>query len=182
MAMEIKPTQFGHVGVFPEQAANWDWIENCISSAGCSMNVLNLFAYTGGSTLAALRAGARVTHVDGARNIVAWARRNAEANQLANAPVRWIVEDVTKFVGREVRRGARYDAVILDPPSYGHGARGEVWRLAKDLPLLLERCAELTCEARQFMLLTCHTPGFTDDRLPGWLKMHWTVRSRRIRR
>ena len=169
MTLELKRTDFGHVGLFPEQAANWDWIADQVrrgpSAAASPMKILNLFAYTGGSTLAAAAAGAQVTHVDAAQNIVAWARRNAELSALGDAPVRWIAEDAVKFVQREVRRGNRYDAVILDPPSYGHGRHGEAWRLAEDLPRLLALCAELTAGRLRFVLLTCHTPGFSCTRL-----------------
>ena len=160
---ELKRTDFGHVGVFPEQAENWDWIAEQVRRgppAGTGpLKILNLFAYTGGSTLAAAAAGAAVTHVDAARNIVAWARLNAELSGLDVAPIRWIAEDAAKFVEREIRRGNRYDAVILDPPSYGHGTHGEVWRLAQDLPRLLAACAQLTSGRTRFVLLTCHTPG-----------------------
>ncbi|MEN6406459.1 MAG: class I SAM-dependent methyltransferase, partial [Thermoguttaceae bacterium] len=155
--LELKRTEFGHVGVFPEQAGNWTWIRQNVSPP---LKVLNLFAYTGGSTLAAAAAGAEVVHVDAAKNVVAWARRNAELSGLSAAPIRWIVEDAMKFVQRELRRDNRYDAVILDPPSYGHGAHGEVWRLAKHLPRLLSLCAELTAGRFAFLLLTCHTPGY----------------------
>jgi 23S rRNA (cytosine1962-C5)-methyltransferase len=127
---------------------------------GTPPKILNLFAYTGGSTLAAAAAGAEVVHVDAAKNIVAWARRNAELSGLSAAPIRWIAEDAMKFVKREIQRGNRYDAVILDPPSYGHGPRGEVWRLSKHLPRLLSLCCELTAGRPEFMLLTCHTPGY----------------------
>jgi 23S rRNA (cytosine1962-C5)-methyltransferase len=167
----LKPTAFGHVGVFPEQAENWDWIANRLRrgepGSESRIRVLNLFAYTGGSTLAAAAAaaGAHVTHVDAARNIVAWARHNAELSGLSDAPIRWIAEDAGKFVKREIRRGSRYDAVILDPPSYGHGPRGEAWRLADDLPGLLALCREVTIPRPQFVLLTCHTPGFTPQRM-----------------
>jgi 23S rRNA (cytosine1962-C5)-methyltransferase len=158
LRFELKRTEFGHLGLFPEQAENWDWIdEQCRRAAP---KVLNLFAYTGGSTLAAAAAGAEVVHVDAAKNIVAWARRNAELSGLGEAPVRWITEDAVKFVKREVRRGNRYDAVIVDPPSYGHGPHGEVWRLSKHLPRLLDLCAELTDGRPRFMLLTCHTPEY----------------------
>ena len=129
------------------------------------MKVFNLFAYTGGSTLAAAAAGAEVVHVDAAKNIVAWARRNAELSGLGDAPIRWIAEDAMKFVKRELKRGNRYDAVILDPPSYGHGPQGEVWRLSKHLPRLLSLCHELTAGRPEFMLLTCHTPGYGPDTL-----------------
>ncbi len=165
MRLELKRTDFGHLGLFPEQAENWDWIAEQVrhgaSAAAGPMKILNLFAYTGGSTLAAAAAGAWVTHVDAARNIVAWARRNAELSALGDAPIRWVAEDATRFVKREIRRGNRYDAVILDPPSYGHGTRGEVWRLAEDLPQLLALCAELTTPRPRFALLTCHTSGFS---------------------
>jgi 23S rRNA (cytosine1962-C5)-methyltransferase len=185
LCFELKRTDFGHVGLFPEQAENWDWIRSIFAVAGrvvhsdaradvpsaakpCTprpTKVLNLFAYTGGSTLAAASAGADVVHVDAAKNIVAWARRNAELSALADAPIRWIVEDALKFVKRELKRGRCYDAVILDPPSYGHGPRGEVWRLGKHLPRLLSLCAELTAGRPEFMLLTCHTPGYDADTL-----------------
>jgi len=163
--LELKRTEFGHLGVFPEQAANWDWIAAAVRAALRPLSVLNLFAYTGGSTLAAAAAGAEVTHVDAAANVVAWARRNAELSGMVDAAVRWIAEDAMKFVRRELMRGTRYDAVILDPPSYGHGRRGEVWRLSRHLRRLLETCAELTAGRRRFILLTCHTPKLTPDRL-----------------
>ena len=165
MIFELKRTDFGHVGLFPEQAENWDWLADQVrrsrNDAAGPMKVLNLFAYTGGSTLAAAASGARVTHVDAARNVVAWARRNTELSGLADAPIRWIAEDAVIFAEREIRRGNRYDAVILDPPSYGHGRHGEAWRLAADLPRLLASCAELTNGRPRFVLLTCHTSGFS---------------------
>ena len=165
VTLELKRTDFGHLGVFPEQAANWDWLAGRLKAERRPVKVLNLFAYTGGSTLAAAAAGAEVTHVDAARNLVAWARRNAELSGMADAPIRWITEDVAEFVRRELKRGNRYDAVILDPPSYGHGRRGEVWRLAKHLPGLLRTCGRLTAGRRRFILLTCHTPKLTPARL-----------------
>jgi 23S rRNA (cytosine1962-C5)-methyltransferase len=164
LVFELKRTVFGHLGLFPEQAANWPWIAAQVAAVP-AMRVLNLFAYTGGSTLAAAAAGAEVVHVDAAKNIVAWARRNAALSGLADAPIHWIAEDALKFVKRELRRENRYDAVILDPPSYGHGPRGEVWRLSKHLPRLLALCRDLTAGRRQFVLLTCHTPGFEPARL-----------------
>ena len=175
-SLELKRTEFGHLGVFPEQAANWDWLaeqigrvrethQPVVSNDLPPPRVLNLFAYTGASTLAAASAGAEVVHLDAARNVVAWARRNAELSGLADAPVRWIAEDAMKFVKRELRRGNRYDAAILDPPSYGHGRRGEVWRLSKHLPRLLRVLAELTAGRCRWLLLTCHTPKFGPERL-----------------
>lgn len=169
VCFELKRTEFGHLGVFPEQSANWDWISRQAEQFGPGMKVLNLFAYTGGCTLAAAAAGAEVVHVDAARNTVSWARRNAELSGLAEAPIRWIVDDAAKFVRREVKRENEYDAVILDPPSYGHGARGEVWRLSKHLEPLLRNCAKLTAGRRKFVLLTCHTPGYGADRLEAML-------------
>jgi 23S rRNA (cytosine1962-C5)-methyltransferase len=168
MRLELKCTDFGHLGVFPEQADNWLWIAEQIrrfAPQTAPLRVLNLFAYTGGSTLATAAAGAEVVHVDAARNTVAWARRNAARSGLAEAPIRWIAEDAMKFVQRELRRGNSYDAVVLDPPSYGHGAHGEVWRLAEHLPPLLRLCGQLTALRRRFLLLTCHTPGFEPPQL-----------------
>jgi 23S rRNA (cytosine1962-C5)-methyltransferase len=164
LRFELKPTDFGHIGVFSEQAANWDWIAEQVRSSaseGRRVKVLNLFAHTGGSTLAAAQAGAEVVHVDSSKSAVAWARRNAELSGLADAPLRWIVEDAARFVRRELNRGHRYDAVILDPPTYGHGPAGETWKLEADLPALLAACAELTAGRRRFILLTCHTPSVT---------------------
>ncbi len=166
---ELKRTAVGHLGIFPEQAANWDWIAEQLQSTAEPLKVLNLFAYTGGSTLAAAATGAEVVHVDAAQNTVAWARRNAELSGMADLPVRWIGEDALKFATRELKRGHRYDAVVLDPPSYGHGPRGEVWQLSKHLPRLLQLCGELTAERRRFVLLTCHTPGFDSARLEGMM-------------
>lgn len=209
--LELKRTEFGHLGVFPEQAVNWDWLTAVLqasktaaagcptsergelprllgsglgaypktAAAGCpasergelpkllgsGLKILNLFAYTGGSTLAAAAAGAKVTHVDAAKNVVAWARRNAELSGLTEAPIRWIAEDAQKFVRRELQRGNRYDGVILDPPSYGHGTHGEVWRLSKHLPRLLAQCGELLGPEGRFLLLTCHTPDFDAPRM-----------------
>jgi 23S rRNA (cytosine1962-C5)-methyltransferase len=149
-----------------------------LNSPPSSLKILNLFAYTGGSTLAAAAVGAEVTHVDAAKNIIAWARRNAELSGLADRPIRWICEDAQKFVKREIRRGNSYDALILDPPSYGHGPHGEVWRLSRHLPRLLELCAELTAGRCRFVLLTCHTPGFDAERLAGMVREYFPDRSR----
>lgn len=156
-ALELKLTEYGQVGLFPEQADNWDWIAEQVRAAAAPVKVLNLFAYTGASTLAAAAAGAEVAHVDAAAGVVAWARRNAQISGLSEAPVRWITEDARKFVRRELKRGNYYDAVILDPPSYGHGPGGEAWKLEEHLDELLAMCGELTAGRRQFMLLTCHS-------------------------
>jgi 23S rRNA (cytosine1962-C5)-methyltransferase len=164
LRFELKPTDFGHLGVFPEQAANWEWITQQVRSVKTDAirpKVLNLFAHTGGSTLAAALAGAEVVHVDSAKSAVAWARRNAELSGLADARIRWIVEDAARFVRRELDRGHHYDAVILDPPSYGHGPAGETWKFEEDLHGLLAACVELATGRRRFVLLTCHTRGVT---------------------
>lgn len=163
--LELRPTPFGHLGLFAEQAENWNWIAERVAGATRPLRVVNLFAYTGGSTLSAARAGAQVVHVDAAKNTVSWARRNARHSNLADAPIRWIVEDARKFVEREVRRGNRYEAVILDPPSYGHGPKNEVWRIEQDLIPLLQLCRQVTAADPAFFLLTCHSPGFPPARL-----------------
>ena len=173
LKLELRATEFGHVGVFPEQAENWRWIAERVRAAGRSLKILNLFAYTGASTLVAAAAGAEVVHVDAARSTVDWARHNAALSGLADVPVRWIVDDARKFVARELRRGQRYDAVVLDPPSYGHGSRGQAWKLEQDLMPLLDSCAELTRRQPAFMLLSCHSPGYGPEELAallgGWL-------------
>lgn len=143
LRFELKRSEFGQVGLFPEQAENWDWIERQVRAARRPLKVLNLFAYTGASTLAAAAASAAVVHVDAARNSVVGASRNARHSGLADAPIRWIVEDAARFVRREIRRGNSYDAVILDPPSYGHGPKGETWKLSEHLLPLLRDCAVL---------------------------------------
>ncbi len=160
LTLKLKPTPFGHVGVFAEQAANWDWIAVQARRADRALRVLNLFAYTGGSTLAAAAAGCQVVHVDAAKNIVAWARENARLSGLDEAPIRWIHEDAARFVARELRRGNHYDALILDPPSYGHGPQGQSWKIDQQLLPLLRQCGQLTARRRAFILLTCHSPGW----------------------
>jgi 23S rRNA (cytosine1962-C5)-methyltransferase len=171
LRFELRATDTGQVGLFPEQAANRAWVRDAASDVGGRIEVLNLFAYTGALTLAAAAGGASVTHVDGSRPTVAWARRNAELSGLADRPVRWIVDDAEGFVAREQRRERGYDAVILDPPSYGHGKRagGGGWRLEERLEGLLARCAELTGNDPAFVVLTAHTPGFGPDRLASEL-------------
>jgi 23S rRNA (cytosine1962-C5)-methyltransferase len=159
----------GNVGVFPEQAKNWDWIANQVRKATEPVRVLNLFAFTGGSTLASAAAGAEVTHVDAARTAVQWARRNAELSGLDAAPIRWIAEDAVRFVRRELKRGKTYDAVVMDPPSYGHGPRGEPWKISRHLPELLRLCGELLSDRRVFVLITCHSPGFGAPELEALL-------------
>lgn len=163
--LELKPTDAGHLGVFAEHAENWDWIAAEVRAATMRVKVLNLFAYTGASTLAAAAAGAEVVHVDAAQSSVAWARRNAARSGLQQAPIRWITEDAPAFVRRELKRGNLYQGVILDPPSYGHGPKGEVWTIADQLPALLATCTELIAGPRQFVLLACHTTGLGPSEL-----------------
>ena len=148
------------MGVFPEQQENWEWIARQVQRHGDSPRVLNLFAYTGASTLAAAAAGAEVVHVDSARSTVEWARRNAKLSSLDSAPVRWIVDDARQFVRREIRRGNSYHGIILDPPSYGHGPKGQSWTLTRDLMPLLGDCRRLLASERLFVLLTCHSAGW----------------------
>jgi 23S rRNA (cytosine1962-C5)-methyltransferase len=157
MSLALKFTDYGQIGLFPEQARNWDWIVEQVHAQQRPLKVLNLFAYTGGSTLAAAAAGAEVAHVDAAANVVAWARRNAASSRMEEAPIRWITEDALRFARRELKRRNHYDAVILDPPAYGHGPGGEVWKLEEHLGELLESCLELTRRDRAFLLLTCHS-------------------------
>lgn len=174
LRLELRPTPLGQVGVFPEQAANWDWIqqqvEQFVEQRAARPELLNLFAYTGASTLAAAVAGAGVVHVDAARTAVAWARRNARHSGLDATPIRWIVEDAVRFVRRELRRGRAYDGVVLDPPSYGHGPQGQAWKLEEQLPSLLSDCGHLVRERAGFLLLTCHTPGYGPRRLEQCLR------------
>ncbi|MCI1398783.1 MAG: class I SAM-dependent methyltransferase [Lachnospiraceae bacterium] len=165
----LKPFSFKHTGLFPEQAVNWDWfsvlIQDAVSS-GRSVRVLNLFAYTGGATLAALAAGASVTHVDASKGMVTWARENAQLSGLADRPVRWLVDDCTKFVEREIRRGSRYDAIILDPPSYGRGPKGEIWKMEESIFPLLQLLAKILSDHPLFVLLNSYTTGLQPAVLP----------------
>lgn len=157
----LKPMGFKHTGLFPEQAVNWQLCMELIRKAGRPVKVLNLFAYTGGATVACLKAGAAVTHVDAAQGMVQWAKENAAASGVADAPVRWLVDDCVKFVRREIRRGNRYDAVIMDPPSYGRGPNGELWQLEQQLEQLLQLVAQVLCEQPLFFLLNTYTAGIS---------------------
>ena len=165
LRFRLSSTDFGHLGIFPEQRASWRWIGERVQAARAagvpSVRVLNLFAYSGGSTLAAARAGAEVCHLDASAGMVDWARANAALNALDQAPIRWIVEDAHKFLGREIRRGRRYEGIILDPPSFGRGAKGEVYKIERDLPQTLDLCRQLLSDAPRFVLLSAHTPGIT---------------------
>ncbi len=163
-------TAFRHLGVFPEQAANWDWLDARLRNSRPGQKILNLFGYTGMASLAAVAAGASVTHVDASKKAVGWARENAALSGLDDAPVRWICEDARKYVQREVRRGARYDGVILDPPKYGRGPTGEVWRLYDDLPALIANCAALLSDDASFLLLNAYSERISGLALAGLLE------------
>jgi 23S rRNA (cytosine1962-C5)-methyltransferase len=154
-------TPFRHLGVFPEQAAQWDWLRACIVSANRPIKLLNLFAYTGIASLVAASVGAQVTHVDSAKNTVAWARENAELSGLSDRPIRWIVDDALKFTEREVRRGVKYDAILMDPPPFGHGTKGEVWKFEKSLHPLLDACRAVLSAAPLLLLITAYTTKTT---------------------
>lgn len=159
LTFNLKPFSFKHTGLFPEQAANWDWFSKLIRESGRSIKVLNLFAYTGGATLAATAAGASVTHVDASKGMVGWAKENAVSSGLGDAPIRWIVDDCVKFVEREIRRGNRYDAIIMDPPSYGRGPKGEVWKIETSIYPLVELCSQLMSDNPLFFLINSYTTG-----------------------
>jgi 23S rRNA (cytosine1962-C5)-methyltransferase len=154
----LQPTEFGHLGIFPEQRPLWGAIRKLVQGP---IRVLNLFAYSGGSTIAAAKAGASVCHLDASKGMVQWARQNANINGCEHAPIRWIVEDVIKFLQREVRRNSLYDAIILDPPSFGRGSKGEVFKIEEDIGKLLSLCRECLSKDPVFILLSCHTPSFT---------------------
>lgn len=161
LTFQLKTMGFKHTGIFPEQAVNWDFAMEKIRTAGRPVRVLNLFGYTGAATLACLKAGAQVCHVDASKGMVAWARENAAASGLADRPVRWLVDDCVKFVQREQRRGNTYDAVIMDPPSYGRGPNGEVWKLEEQLYSLVEMCVPILSERPLFFLLNSYTTGLS---------------------
>lgn len=157
----IRPTGFKHTGLFPEQAVNWDYMAEKIAAAGRQIKVLNLFAYTGGATLACANAGAQVSHVDASKGMVQWARENAAASGLSDKPIRWLVDDCLKFVQREIRRGNFYDAIVMDPPSYGRGPGGEVWKLEDCVFDLVKTCAEVLSDEPLFFLLNSYTTGLS---------------------
>lgn len=161
LAFTVHPTNFKHTGLFPEQAVNWAWIMDKIASAGRPIKVLNLFAYTGGATIAAASAGAEVCHVDAAKGMVQWAKENAEISGLKNKPIRYITDDVFKFVLREQRRGNTYDAIIMDPPSYGRGPGGEMWKLETSLYPFLESCMAILSKKPLFFLINSYTTGLS---------------------
>lgn len=181
----LKPFHFKHTGLFPEQAVNWEWIAKKIQSARHPVKVLNLFAYTGGATLAAAAANASVTHVDASKGMVTWARENAISSGLGQAPIRWIVDDCVKFVEREIRRGNRYDAIIMDPPSYGRGPKGEIWKIETAIHPLIKLCARLLTDHPLFFLINSYTTGLQPAVLSYMLNtelkpFHGTVSSQEI--
>lgn len=159
LTFRLKPFSFKHTGLFPEQAVNWDWMQEKIRLAGRPVKVLNLFAYTGGATLACASAGASVTHVDASKGMVGWAKENAAASGLLDAPIRWLVDDCVKFVEREQRRGNRYDAIVMDPPSYGRGPKGEIWKIEDMIHPLVQLCAGLLSDTPLFFLINSYTTG-----------------------
>ncbi|MCD8301291.1 MAG: class I SAM-dependent methyltransferase [Clostridiales bacterium] len=166
LTFHLKPFKFKHTGVFPEQAVNWEWMYEKISESMKTSTrtykrakVLNLFAYTGGATVAAAKAGASVTHVDASKGMVTWAKENAASSGLADAPIRWLVDDCVKFVEREIRRGNHYDAIIMDPPSYGRGPKGEIWKIEDAIHPLIRSCAKLLSDEPLFFLINSYTTG-----------------------
>lgn len=162
LTFHLKPFSFKHTGLFPEQAANWNWFSQLIADAvskGRSVKVLNLFAYTGGATLAAAAAGASVTHVDASKGMVNWAKENAISSGLKDAPIRWLVDDCVKFVEREIRRGNHYDAIIMDPPSYGRGPKGEIWKIEESVYPLIRLCSQILTDNPLFFLINSYTTG-----------------------
>ncbi|MBE6853599.1 MAG: SAM-dependent methyltransferase [Ruminococcus sp.] len=161
LTFKIKPTGFKHTGLFPEQAVNWDFMRDKIVNSGSEVSVLNLFAYTGGATLACAEAGASVCHVDASKGMVAWARENAQLSGLTDKPVRWIVDDCEKFVRREIKRGRKYDGIVMDPPSYGRGSGGEIWKLEDSIYDLVELCSQVLSDKPLFFLINSYTTGLS---------------------
>lgn len=168
LTFNLKPFSFKHTGLFPEQAVNWDWFSKIISEAlkndkkysnDRPLKVLNLFAYTGGATVSAAKAGAAVTHVDASKGMVGWAKENAVSSGLADAPVRWLVDDCVKFVEREIRRGNKYDGIIMDPPSYGRGPKGEIWKIEESVFPFIELCTGILSDDAEFFLINSYTTG-----------------------
>ncbi len=174
LTFNIKPMGFKHTGLFPEQAANWDWMIEKIKNAKREIKVLNLFAYTGGATVACLSAGASVCHVDSSKGMVAWAKENVISSGLQERPVRYIVDDVVKFVNREIRRGNKYDAIIMDPPSYGRGANGEVWKFEENICDLVELCKGVLSDNPLFFLINSYTTGISSTVLENILNLNIT--------
>lgn len=176
----IKPTTFKHLGIFPEQVGNWEWIKKLITDAKRKVSVINLFGYTGGATLAAAASGAEVCHVDGSKVAISWARDNAALSGLDKKPIRWILDDAVKFVKREIKRGHRYDGIILDPPAFGHGPGGELWKIEDNFSELMTLCFELLSEKPLFFLINGYASGYSataykNNLLPLLLKYGGTL-------
>ena len=172
LIFNIKPMGFKHTGLFPEQAVNWDWMINKIQHANRDIKVLNLFAYTGGATVACSYAGASVCHVDSSKGMVTWAKENITSSGLQNNPVRYIIDDVVKFVSREIRRGNKYDAIIMDPPSYGRGSNGEVWKFEENISDLVELCTKVLSDRPLFFLINSYTTGISSTVLENILRLN----------
>ena len=170
LTFHLKPFTFKHTGLFPEQAVNWDWFSEKIRNANREIKVLNLFAYTGGATLAAAKAGAKVTHVDASKGMVTWGKENAVASGLEDAPIRWLVDDCVKFVEREIRRGNHYDGIIMDPPSYGRGPGGEIWKLEDCIYELISQCEEVLSDTPLFFAVNSYTTGLSPAVMEYMLK------------
>lgn len=171
LTFNLKPFSFKHTGLFPEQAVNWDWFSSLIKNAGRPIKVLNLFAYTGGATLSVAAAGASVTHVDASKGMVGWAKENAAASGLSDAPIRWLVDDCVKFVEREIRRGNKYDAIIMDPPSYGRGPKGEIWKIEESIWPFVELTTQILSDDPLFFLINSYTTGLQPAVLSYMLNM-----------
>lgn len=171
LTFNLKPFSFKHTGVFPEQAANWDWTAYLIANASRPVKVLNLFAYTGGATIAAAKAGASVTHVDASKGMTTWAKENAASSGLEKAPIRWLVDDCVKFVNREIRRGNHYDGIIMDPPSYGRGPGKEIWKIEDSVFPLIKLCSRLLSDKPLFMLVNSYTTGLQSGVLKYMLEI-----------
>lgn len=176
LTFNIKPMGFKHTGLFPEQAVNWDWMIDKIKGANREIKVLNLFAYTGGATVACSFAGASVCHVDSSKGMVSWAKENVASSGLADRPVRFIIDDVMKFVQREIRRGNKYDAIIMDPPSYGRGKNGEVWQFENNIADLVELCSEVLSDNPLFFLINSYTTGISSKVLENILTLKLKLR------
>ena len=172
LIFNIKPMGFKHTGLFPEQAVNWDWMINKIQHANRDIKVLNLFAYTGGATVACSYAGASVCHVDSSKGMVTWAKENITSSGLQNNPGRYIIDDVVKFVSREIRRGNKYDAIIMDPPSYGRGTNGEVWKFEENISDLVELCTKVLSDRPLFFLINSYTTGISSTVLENILRLN----------
>jgi len=176
---QLRATPTGQVGIFPEPASNWDWIQDSNLDLN-GLKAINLFGYTGGTTIALAKAGAEVTHVDAAKTVVSWARENATASNLQDHPIRWIAEDAMRFVEREVKRGRQYDIFVADPPSFGRGPSGETWKMERDIEKLLSTAALLTGNEPKMVIISCHTPGFESSRLAGKIASAWQLSKARI--